>query len=154
MCITHDSFWALKSAFECVLYKWRNVMQHMKIQIVLSNGIWFAYICQPPGLALKIGVEIQNLRGLKSRLRLWHENPIGGVMFVYTSKQNKNISASFYWDKCSRWIHQRLQGFFLLKGIMLRRQLSTDSSESASSIRLDKCKCYLLKATPKCSGFL
>ena len=34
-------------------------MQHMKIQIgpikfFLSNGIWFAYIRWPPGLALKL----------------------------------------------------------------------------------------------------
>ena len=32
MYTTHDSFRAIKSAFECVLHKWRNVMRHMKIE--------------------------------------------------------------------------------------------------------------------------
>ena len=115
LCRVHLNAFCINDATSCNIWKFKLFLSNSSWK-ELPNGIWFAYICQLSGLALKIGVDIQNLRGLKSRLRLWHENPNGGVLFVNTSKQNKNISASLYWDKCSRWIHQRLQGFFSFTG--------------------------------------
>ena len=77
----HLNAFCINDATSCNIWKFKLFLSN-SLWKELSNGIWFAYICRPPGLALKIGIEIQNLRGLKSRLRLWHENPNGGVLLL------------------------------------------------------------------------